>query len=100
MGWLLVLLSGIAAFLFFKTDHTILMVISIVAAIGCFWSWGIMHNYATELAKRRPNYTDGFYDITNREAEAVPDWITYVNIISSLVGLVLLIVAIVLMIRK
>jgi len=76
------------------------MVISIVVAIGCFWSWGIMHNYATELAKRRVNRTDGFYDITNREAEAVSDWITYVNMILSFAGLVLLITAIVFMIRK
>ena len=100
MGWLSVLLAGVAAFLHFKTGHIFLMVIAIVVAVGCFWSWGIMHNYATELAKRRSTYGGGFYDITNREALAVPDWISAVNILFSLTGIVLLITGIVFMIRK
>ena len=100
MGWLSVLLSGVAAFLLFKTGHTVLMVLAIVAAVGCFWSWGIMHNYATDVAKRKSNYTGGFYDITHREAQAVPDWISMVNMLFSLAGLVLLITGIVMMVRK
>jgi uncharacterized membrane-anchored protein len=100
MGWLSVLLSGIAAFLLFKAGHTVLMILAILAAVGCFWSWGIMHNYATDLAKRRSDYTGGFYDITNREAQAVPDWISTVNMVFSLAGLVLLITGIVMMVRK
>ncbi len=100
MGWLSVLLSGIAAFLLFNTGHTVLMILAIIAAVGCFWSLGIMHNYATDLAKRRSNYTSGFYDITNREAQAVPDWISTVNMLFSLAGLVLLITGIVMMVRK
>lgn len=100
VGWLSVLFSGVAAFLLFKTGHTILMVIAIVSAVGCFWSWGIMHNYATEAAKRRPDYTGGFYDITNREAKAVPDWVATLNMIFALVGVVLLITGIVFMVRK
>lgn len=43
MGWLSVLLSGAAACLLFASGHTVLMVVAIVAAIGCFWSWGVMH---------------------------------------------------------
>ncbi|MCG2815231.1 MAG: hypothetical protein L6425_04775 [Candidatus Aminicenantes bacterium] len=100
MGWLSVFLSGIAAFLLFKTGHTILMILSIVAAIGSLWSWGIMHNSATELAKRRANYTGGFYDITDQEAQSVPDWINIINIVFSLVGFVLLFTGIVMMTRK
>ena len=100
MGWLSVVISGIGAFLFFKTDHTVLMVLSIITAAGCFWSWGIMHNYATEASKRRSNYTGGFYDITDQEAEHVPDWITLANMILSFAGLVLLITAIVFVILK
>lgn len=100
MGWLSVLLSGIAAFLLFKTGHTALMILAIIAAVGCLWSWGIMHNYATDLAKRRSNYTGGFYGITNQEAQAVPDWISTVNMLFSLVGLVLLITGIVMMMRQ
>ena len=100
MGWLSVLLSGVAAFLLFKTGHTLLMVFAIVAAVGCFWSWGIMHNYATELAKRRSNYTAGFYDITNREAQAVPNWLATLNMIFTLAGVTLLIIGIVFMVQK
>jgi hypothetical protein len=95
MGWLSVLLSGIAALLLFMTSHMILMVFAIIVAVGCFWSWGVMHNYATELAKRRSDYTGGFRDIASREAEGVPNWITLVNMLFSLAGLILLIIGIV-----
>lgn len=100
MGWFSVVLSGIAALLLFKTGHTILMVIAIITAIGCFWSLGIMHNYATELAKRRPNYRGEFYDITHQEAQEVPDWISWINMAFSLLGLILLITGIVFIIRQ
>ncbi len=99
MGWLSVLLSSIAAFLLFKTGHTALMILSVVAAVGCFWSWGVMHNYATELAKHRQNYTGGFYDITPHEAQTVPDWVSWVNMGFSLLGLILLITGIIITIK-
>ena len=91
MGWLSVLLSGIAAFLLFKSGHMFLMTLAIIAAIGCFWSWGVMHNFATEAARRRQNYTGGFYDMTSSEAEAAPDWVTWINMALSLLGLVMFI---------
>lgn len=94
MGWLSVMLSGIAAFLLYRTGHVLLAVLAIAAALGCFWSWGIMHNYAMDRAKRRRNFTGGFYDISRKEAQAVPDWITWLNMGFSLFGLVLLIIAI------
>ena len=99
MGWLSVLLSGVAAFLLFKTGHTVLMILAIIATIGCLWSWGVMHNFATESAKRRRNYRGGFYDIMPQEAESVPDWIARINIVFSLIGLLLLITGIVMMLR-
>lgn len=100
MGWLSVLLSGVAALVLFKTGHTVLMVLAIVITIGCLWSWGVMHNYATELAKRRPDYTGGFYDITGHEADRVPDWIAIVNMLFSLAGVALLITSILLMVSS
>ncbi len=99
MGWLSILLSGLAAFLMFKTNHMVFMVFSIVSAIVCFWSWGVMHNYATHLAKLRSKYSGDFYDITDQEAEAVPDWITMVNMLSTLCGLILLVIGIIFWIR-
>jgi len=96
MGWLSVLLSIIAAFVLYLNGNTVLMIIAIIAALGCFWSLGIMHNYATDQAKKRLNYTGGFYDITKTEADSVPDWITWINLVFSLSGFVLFITGIVL----
>jgi len=95
MGWFSILICCIAALLLFKTEHTFLMILAIIAAIGCFWSWGVMHNYATEAAKRRNNYRGGFHDIMPHEAQAVPDWITRINMGFNLIGVGLLIIGIV-----
>jgi len=83
MGWLSVLLSAVAAFLFYRSGHMALMILAIIAVLGNFWSLGVMHNFATEFAKRRPNYTGGFCDITRQEAKSVPDWISWTNSISN-----------------
>ncbi|MDI7261135.1 MAG: hypothetical protein QME90_14600 [Thermodesulfobacteriota bacterium] len=94
------MLSAVAAFLFYKTGHLALMILAIVAAVGNFWSWGVMHNYATELAKRRQKYKGGFYDITRQEAIAVPDWISWINMGFSIAGLILLVIAIIMVIKR
>ncbi len=95
MGWLHVLLSAFASVLLYDTGHTVLLVLAVGATIGSFWSWGIMHNYATEAAKRRPSYRGKFHDIQVEEADSVPNWIALVNFGFSIVGLLLLITAIV-----
>lgn len=59
MGWLSILLSAAASYLFFASGHTLLMVLALATAVGCFWSWGVMHNYATDAAKHRRDYTGG-----------------------------------------
>jgi len=100
MGWLPVLISGLAAFLLFKTGHTVLMIFAIFVAICCFWTWGIMHNYATNAAKRRPNYSGKFFDLTNRDIQAVPDWLSMVSMLFSIGGLVLFIIGIIMMLTK
>lgn len=99
MGWFSVLICCIAAFLLFNTGHTYLMILAIFAAIVCLWSWGVMHNYATDYAKRRKNYTGGFYDIMPHETQAVPDWITRINMVFSLIGIVLLITGIIMIFK-
>lgn len=95
MGWLSFLLGVVAGALFFKTGHVVLLSLSIVFSIGGLWSWGVMHNYATESAKRRLNYSGGFFDITAHEANSVPNWITSINMLSSVAALILLIIAII-----
>lgn len=96
MGWLSVLLSAIAAYLLYRAGHLVLFVLAILSAIGYFWSWGIMHNYATRAAGRRSSYRGGFYDIREDEAETVPDWLTWVNMAFTAAGLVLLVTAVIL----
>lgn len=99
MGGLSVVLSGVAAYLLFTSGHTMLMIVAIATTIGCFWSWGVMHNFATDAAKRRSDYTGRFYDFTRQEADAVPNWITVVNMVFSILGVVLLIAGIVFKVR-
>lgn len=94
MGWLSVLISVIAGVLLYGTGRIVLLTLAIISAIGCFWSWGVMHNYATGLAKRRKDYRGGFYDITKGEAKSVPNWITWINMGFSLLSFILLIIGI------
>lgn len=95
MGWLGVLLGAIASYLFFSKDQFILLIVALIITVLCFWSWGIMHNYATNAAKKRNNYSGNFFDITDEEASIVPDWITFINIISTVGNLLLLIVSLI-----
>jgi len=91
MGKFHVGICFIAAVLLFNTGHLYLMTLAIISGIGSFWSWGIMHNYAFEQAAKRRNFTGRFYDITPQEADAVPNWITLINMIFSFIGIALLI---------
>jgi len=95
MGWLPFLMGIMASILLYKTGPTILFVAAILVTIGDFWSWGIMHNYATNQAKKRLSYRGGFYDFTKKEIETVPNWITRINMVLALFGLILLIIAII-----
>ncbi len=95
MGWVPVAISAGSAVLFWGTGHPILLTLSIIAIVGCLWSWGIMHNYAIQAASRRSGFSGGFSDITDREADSVPNWIAYINMGFALLGVALLIAAIV-----
>lgn len=89
------MLAGAAAFLLYASGHLVLFALAILAAVGCWWSWGIMHNYATDAARQRPTYRGGFNDITEAEATAVPNWIAKINLGFSLAAFALLVTAIV-----
>ncbi len=96
MGWLSVLISAISAFLMWEKGHAVLMAFAIIVSIGCLWSWGVMHNYATNSAEMRSRYKGDFYDFTQRDINSVPDWITWANMGLSLLGGILLIAAVLL----
>lgn len=93
MGWLHVLIPVIAAVFYWKSDHVVLFGLCMLAAVGAFWSWGVLHNYAIEAAKHRPGFSGGFNDITDKEAEGAPDWITRINMGFAVLGTILLVAA-------
>ena len=90
MGWLGVVISAVATWLLWDNGW-LWLVVAIGVGVIELWSWGIMHNFATEAAKHRGNYTGGFYDITRREADAAPDWITMLNLVGFVAAIGLLI---------
>lgn len=93
MGWLLLIIPAVAAVLLFRAGRSWLGALAVLTSLGSFWSWWTMHQFATLAAKRRSDYTGGFYDLTDEEVQRVPDWITWVCMGLGLLGVVLLIFA-------
>lgn len=93
MGFVPVGLAILAAALSYRLSDTLEMWAAIIAAAGGLASYGIMHNFAVEAAKRRPGYRGGFSDFTEAEADAAPNWISIVNFAFSVLSLILLIIA-------
>jgi len=83
LAWLSVIIGIIASLLFWSLNNDLLFALSVISTIGTFWSWGIMHNFATERAKKRSSYSGEFYDFTAKEVVSVPNWITIINILHS-----------------
>jgi len=73
-GWLLLLPTGAAAWLFHRAQHNTLFWLAVIVAIAQFWSLGIMHNHA---------YVRG-------DPLEASDWVTVINMLSTLAGLALL----------
>ena len=95
MGWLGVVLSVAAAWLL-RDQGWLWLAGAIAVGMLEFWSWGIMHNYATESAKKRPDYSGGFFDIEPRDATSVPDWIATVHMIGFIAAVGLLVAGLIL----
>ncbi len=68
MGFLSVLISAIAASLYYITGYIALMILSIILVFGNFWSWGVLRN----------------------EAQAAPNWIKWINLVFTIIGIILL----------
>ena len=75
MGLLSVLISSIVAFLFYTTGHLALMILAVVAAFGNFWLWGVLRN----------------------ETQTTPNWVKWINLVFTLIGIVLLFTVIIMM---
>ena len=90
MGWFQVAVGIVACLLLYGTENQVAFWVAVVATVGTLWSFGIMHNYATESGKRRSSYKGGFYDITAKEADSVPNSIAGINLLFSMVSIGLL----------
>ncbi len=108
-GLISVIIAILASIAFYGTGHPILFGISIITVILCFWSWGVMHNYAIKSAKTRwdrmrenmilearPQENIDCIDntpihIASADVNAVPDWLARLNMIFTFIGVVLLI---------
>ncbi len=94
MGWLAIVCAASAALLYKVAGDSWLFWSSVAVGVIALWSYGIMHNYAMEAAKRRPGFRGHFNDITEQEANEAPNWLAAMNLLSSLAAFVLLIAAI------
>lgn len=77
------IICALPIYFLYKAENDVLFYIAIIAFIAQFWSFGIMHNYATKAATQRSNYRGGFNDFTKKEALSVPDRITQMNMVAS-----------------
>ena len=68
MGFLPVLISAVAAALFYITGQQALMILAIILVFCNFWLW----------------------DVLRKEGQAAPNWIKWMNLVSTIIGIVLL----------
>jgi hypothetical protein len=68
MGFLSILISAVAAVLFYKIGQLSLMILAITATLGSFWTWAVLR----------------------KEPQAAPKWIKWINLAFTIIGIVLL----------
>lgn len=88
MGWLSVgvAIAG-AIFAYLNGDFALAWGAGALALLA-FWTYGVMHNYAVESAKRRRDYAGGFADFDAADLDAVPDWIALINMVTTIAAAV------------
>ena len=105
-GWICLIICLVPIYFFYTSSHIGLMIFSIVNAVINFWSFGIMHNFAmkqnsqwAERVQKNRELEEGplsFEDevklnkIANTlRPEDVPDWLVYVNILTTIIAIIL-----------
>ena len=102
-GWLVSLICIAPLYFLYNTGHPVLWVIILCNTIVNLWSAGIMHNYAIGQSVDRIKQLEknlaqeGKLDAEKqaeidripfaKNLDAVPGWITTINMLSSLAGL-------------
>lgn len=95
MGWLSIVAGIGAVVLFFFGEHTVLAGLAGISTAGSFWAHGVMHNFATESARRPRSFEGGFCDFNDRDLDADPNRLALANMATSLACFVPLIAAII-----
>jgi hypothetical protein len=90
LGWIPVGIGTLATYGFYSASDLILALIAGALTAINFWSYGVMHNLAVEAAKARDEYRGGFGDFTDGDLCSVPNWLTNVNLATSILLLALL----------
>ena len=111
-GWISVIASLMATILLYGTGHLYLFIFAILITIACFWTFGIMRNYAASSAKSRHDrilenmklerrskeeiaaFDNRIISPSPQDVNAVPDKLAFVNMIISVIGYILLLMAI------
>lgn len=111
-GWISVIASLIATILLYGTGHLYLFIFAILVTVACFWTFGIMHNYAISSAKSRHDrilenmklegrseekitaFDNRIINPSPHDVNTVPDKLAFINMIISITGYVLLLIAI------
>jgi hypothetical protein len=102
MGWLSFVICIVALYLLYNTGQSVLWVVVLVNAIANLWSFGVMHNYAVgssadKIKQLHRNLAlEGRLNAEKHEEldkleltknlQAVPGWLTTVNMITFLIG--------------
>ena len=102
-GWITIGLSALAAYSFFRIGNTPLMILSIINGAISFWSFGVMHNYGSYAMRSKADILQKNFEAEGRldelaiarldalrrktDPNAVPNWITIINIASFVVAM-------------
>jgi len=106
MGWLAFLICTVPIYLLFNAGHPVLWALAPINAAANLWSYGVMHNYAVEssankIKRLRENLAlEGRLNAEKQmeidklklkvNLKAVPSWLTYIDIVTFIIGLGLL----------
>jgi len=107
VGWFSFLISVVPLYLLYNTGHRVLWFLALGSAVANIWSLGVMHNYAVEssaqqiktlqrnlalegnLDAEKQRQIDGLKLTVN--LNAVPNWLSTLNMVSLTIGLVFLV---------
>ena len=106
-GWITIGISVLAAYSFYRIDQIFLMILSIANAGLSFWSFGVMHNYASggrkskaeilrENMRREGRLDEQAEERLNKltrsiNPSAAPNWVTSINMVSFVIAVGLII---------